>query len=143
MTVGKICCREVDTADPLETVRAAAQRMGNRDVGTLVVLDEERCPVGILTDRDVAVRVVGAGRDPDALRIRDVMTTDLHTCPESTPIEAALRIMRQSAIRRLLVVRPTGELAGILALDDVLELLAEELSEVGRLIRRQPPEPVR
>lgn len=140
MSVGRICSREVDTAEPDESVRVCAQRMGTRDVGTLVVLDESRKPLGILTDRDVVVRVVGPGMDPETTRVRQVMSKQLHTCFEDAPIEDALRRMRAQSVRRLLVVERGGPLVGILALDDVLELLAEELTEVGRLIRRQSPD---
>ena len=139
MTIGRICCREVDTADPQEPVRAAAQRMGARAVGTLVVLDPDDRPAGILTDRDLAVRVVGAGRDPNTTRVGDVMTASVHTAFEEKPIEDALALMRLEAVRRLVVVRRDGTLVGILSLDDVLTLLAEEFRDVGRLLRKEAP----
>jgi CBS domain-containing protein len=116
--------------------------MDSRSVGTLVVLDRDERPVGIVTDRDLALRVVGAGRDPLETLVSQVMTTSVHTAFEEMPIENALTLMRSQAVRRLLVVQKTGELIGIVTLDDVLELLAEELGEVGRLIRRESPRAV-
>jgi CBS domain-containing protein len=139
MTIGRICCREVDTAERTESVKTAAQRMDSRSVGTLVVLGQDERPIGIVTDRDLALRVVGFARDPLDTFVGDVMTTNVHTAFEEMPIEIALTLMRSQSVRRLLVVRKTGELVGIVTLDDVLELLAEELGEVGRLIRRESP----
>jgi CBS domain-containing protein len=78
MTIGSICCREVDTAAPHESVRTAAQRMSTRGVGTLVVTDAQDRAVGILTDRDVTVRVVAARRDPESTRVSEVMTDLVH-----------------------------------------------------------------
>jgi CBS domain-containing protein len=140
MTVGRICRREVDTARANETVRSAAQRMGNRGVGTLVVLDGKQRPIGILTDRDVTLCIVAAGKDADATLVGDVMTEELSTVVEETPIEDALARMRARGVRRLPVVKPDGTLAGIVSLDDVLSLLAEELAEIGRFLDKTSPE---
>jgi CBS domain-containing protein len=142
MTIGRICIREVDTADPEELVRAAAQRMGTRGVGTLLVLDSDKRPIGILTDRDLTIRVLGAGRDPGVTSVADVMSDCVHTAFEEMPIEEALRLMRAEAVRRLVVVRKSGALVGIVSLDDVLALLAEEFREVGRLLEKEDPKQV-
>ena len=142
MTIGRICCREVDTATPDEPVRAAAQRMGARAVGTLVVLGDGDQPVGMITDRDIAVRVVGTGADPLSTLVSEVMTELVHTAFEEMPIEEALALMRKESVRRLVVVRRNGKLAGILSLDDVLALLAEEFREVGRLLEKEGPRQV-
>lgn len=133
--------REVYTAKASETVRAAARRMREAGVGALVVLDDGAAPVGILTDRDIAVRCVGLDEDPDTTRVRDVMTTPAHSVPETTPIEEALRLMAGLATRRVVVTDEQGGLAGILALDDVLELLVEEAEAIGRLVRDQRTRP--
>ena len=71
MSVGRICVREVDLTSPDESTRVAARRMHDRKVGTLVVCNPSRQPVGILTDRDLAVRVVAEGRDPATTRVDD------------------------------------------------------------------------
>jgi CBS domain-containing protein len=126
--------RTVQIAAPEEPVRGVARRMREADVGSVVVLDAERRPVGILTDRDVALRCVAEGRDPDATRVAEVMSAPVVCVRESTPIEQALGQMVGAAARRLAAVDDGGRLAGILALDDVLELLAEEASAIGRLL---------
>jgi CBS domain-containing protein len=139
MTIGRICNREVDTADPKEFVRAAAQRMGSRSVGTLLVLDAERRPIGILTDRDIAIRVVGEGRDAHSTRVADVMSADPRTVSDLAPIEDAIAIMRTHGVRRVPVVSPQGELVGMITLDDVLSLLAEDLWSMRRVVEKSSP----
>jgi CBS domain-containing protein len=139
MTIGRICNRDVDTAEPQEFVRAAAQRMGSRAVGTLLVLDRERCPVGILTDRDIAVRVVGEGREPNSVRVSDVMSAHPHTVSELAPLEDAIAIMRTHGVRRVPVVSPQGALVGMITLDDVLSLLAEDLWSMRRVLEKSSP----
>jgi CBS domain-containing protein len=142
MSIGRICQREVDTADASETVRVAAQRMSARNVGALVVLGKERHPWGILTDRDVALRVAGGGLDPNTATVAEVMTHDLHTVTVETAIEDALRLMRRHAVRRLPVVDDDGALVGVVTLDDVLSLLAEEMAQMGRIVERSSPQAV-
>jgi CBS domain-containing protein len=135
MSVGRICVRTVHFAEPGETAREAARRMATRGVGTLVVLDPERRPVGFLTDRDLMFRCVAEGRDPDRTTVQAIMATPVVTVPEDLPIEDALARMAATRVRRLAVVDRAGCLAGLLALDDVLELLAEESATIGRLLR--------
>lgn len=139
MTVSQIRQREVDTAEPNETVRIAAQRMAARCVGTLLVVDRQSRPIGILTDRDVAVRVVAESRDPAATLVSDVMTPDPKTVHEKASVEEALSLMRAHAIRRLAVVNHNGKLTGIVSLDDVFALLADELRQVGGVLKSVSP----
>jgi len=137
MAVGAICVRSVQIASPEETVRAVARRMAKAGVGTVVVLGEAQRPVGILTDRDITLRCVAAERDPDATEVAAVMTTPITCIHESTPIETALARMAGVHARRLAVVDDEERLVGILALDDVLELLAEEVATIGRLLAQR------
>jgi CBS domain-containing protein len=139
MSAGRICTRVIHTADPEETIRVAATRMDRKGVGTLVVVDDALRPVGMLTDRDVAVRCVGQGLDPDLALVSEVMSAPVSSVFEDTPIESALRLMAGSRARRSVVVDRTGALVGVLALDDVLELLAEEAHAIGDLVRAQAP----
>ncbi len=139
MSAGRICVREVDLADGNETVRAAAQRMHQRAVGTLVVLDHAQAPIGIITDRDVVERVVAKRLDPDTTRVRDAMTRVPKTIAEDASIESALALMRSGRFRRLPVVDRDDKLVGLLSLDDVLLLLAEEFTQIGRLLERETP----
>ena len=139
MSVGPICTRYVDLADPEETVQAAARRMLERKVGTLVILDQAKRPVGLLTDRDLVLRVLAQGQDPRQVCVGEIMTKQPKTVTEGTPIEQALALMRSGAFRRLPVVASDGTLVGLVSLDDILSLLAEELREVGTLVEREMP----
>ena len=139
MSVGRICTRYVDLADADETVQAAARRMYERQVGTLVILNPAKEPIGILTDRDLVVRVLARGEDPRQAQVGEVMTKDSKTVSERTPIEQALSLMRSGSCRRLPVVGDDGTLVGLVSLDDILSLLAEEFAQVGTLVEKEMP----
>jgi CBS domain-containing protein len=139
MTIAEICQRNVDTADASESIQSAAQRMGTRNVGTLLVLSSAGRPVGILTDRDVAVRVAGRGRDPYTTCVGDVMTTEPESVPADLPIEGVLRRMRSRGVRRMPVVDKAGACIGIVSLDDVLAHLVQEFGVLGRLLEASTP----
>jgi len=137
MSVGRICSREIDIAEANETARDAARRMHQRDVGTLVVLNDDRQPIGLVTDRDLVCRVLAPPRDPETTRVGEIMTTNPKVLREDSPIEGALGLMRAGSFRRVPIVDASGRLVGILTLDDVLALLAEEFGHIGGLLERQ------
>jgi CBS domain-containing protein len=138
MSVGRICTRVVVTANSQESVAEAARRMAEHDVGTLAVLADDGRPLGIVTDRDIVIYCVARGSEPAALKVAEVMSGPPLLVRESTPIENALGQMAASRVRRLLVVDDADKLVGLVALDDVLELLAEESQAIGRLLERKP-----
>lgn len=140
MAVGEICNREVVIAEKTLSVVDAAQLMRTHHVGDLVVVEERagrRLPVGIVTDRDIVVEVVAAGVNPDALKVGDIMGPEVATVRESEGLFEALRFMRDKGVRRMPVVDSTGALAGILTLDDLLSLLAEEMTELAKLVSHE------
>lgn len=140
MNAGDICTRIVVFANQGDSVYRAAQLMRRFDVGNVVVVDEEnrvRRPVGIVTDRDITVKVVANGLDPRQLEVGEVMMGDLVTIEESMNLDQIVDVMEGSGVRRLPVVNEQGGLEGIIALDDILDLLAEELGAVATLIQRQ------
>lgn len=139
MSAGTLCTRIVVFTAPSETIRDVARQMLDNNVGTVVVVDEDRHPMGILTDRDLVLRCVAQGRDPYGTTAAELMTTPVRTISESTPIDEALAIMRRVAARRLIVTDEHGALAGILALDDILDLLAEETSAIAGILGREAP----
>lgn len=110
-------------------------------VGTRVVVDEHdgrRIPVGMVTDRDLVVRVLSDGaRDFDALVVDNVMTTEPVTAREEDSLWDVLKKMRSFGVRRLPVVNDRGELEGILSFDDLIDLVAEELSDLSTLVSRE------
>ncbi len=142
MSVACICRRDVDTARRDESAFQAAERMHQHTVGALVVVAESGAPIGIVTDRDIAVRVVAAGRDAYTTTVGQIMTSRLKSVAESAPIETALSEMKQHAVRRLPVVDERGQLTGIVTLDDVLMRLAESITLVGEIVKQETPEAV-
>jgi Mg/Co/Ni transporter MgtE len=111
-----------------------------RNVGMLVVVDKEQRPLGVVTDRDLVVRMLAEARDPTETTLGEVMNRLPHTANEEMPIEEALGIMRFGSYRRLPVVNREGRLVGILSLDDIIDLLAEEFGEIGKLLRKESPQ---
>ena len=139
MSVGRICQRVVDSADPTESVFRAAERMHQRTVGALVVLDADRRPIGIVTDRDLTTRVIAGCREPSTTTVAEVMTRNPKTVTEDSAIEEALAVMRSGAFRRVPVVDRDDRLVGLVTLDDVLMLLCEEFTTIGSLLTRETP----
>ena len=140
MPIGQICSRNVDTAELSDSALAAAQRMHDRQVGTLVVIDKERRVLGIVTDRDLVTRVLLESRDPTVTNLWEVMSQLPRTVSEEMSVEETLAQMRSGPYRRLPVVNAEGRLAGIISVDDVLSHIAAEFGEIGSLLRKQSPE---
>lgn len=141
MSVGRICTRRVLIARPHEDAQVAARRMADHELGTVVVLGGDDRPIGILTDRDITVRCVALGKNADTVAVAELMSSPVVTVGESCPIEDALRRMKQTGMRRLVVTEdgdPT-RLVGVLAIDDVVSLIAEETRMIGELLDRQAP----
>jgi CBS domain-containing protein len=134
MKIADVCRREVQVAQPAETVLVAAARMRQRNVGSLLVLDPERRPLGILTDRDLALRVLGEGRDPASTKVADVMTRHPQALSLETPVEDGLVAMRQFGVRRMPVVGARGEVVGMVSIDDFLTPLAATLEDLSRVV---------
>ena len=139
MSVKRICVRDVDVATPEESVITAASRMSRHNVGTLVVVDDNFRPVGLLTDRDLTIRVLGHLHDPWETRVSDVMTEAPCVIDSEMPVEAAVSVMRGSKCRRLPVVGDDGRLVGILSLDDILQSLADEMTEISAVLEDESP----
>lgn len=139
MSVGRICVRDVDTAEKKETIQTVAERMHTRNVGTLVVVNDDAEPIGILTDRDLTVKALARGLDPYQTTVKEVMTKTPRTVKEDAPIERALELMRAGPYRRLPVVDKSGKLAGLISLDDVIKLLTDEFLQIGELLEQEDP----
>lgn len=137
MTVGEVCNREVVVIHPEASVLDAARLMKAHHVGDVVVVTEaagRRAPVGILTDRDVALAVVDRFTRLPYLRVHEVMTRDLVTAQENENVFAVLKKMQANGIRRLPIVNGAGGLEGILTFDDLMALLSEQLNDLARLV---------
>lgn len=135
MTVGEFCNREVIVAERHTTIVEAAKLMRQYHVGDLVVVDRSSAmtiPVGIITDRDIVVEIIANEVSLDAACAADVMSFGVITAGVHDGILDTLQKMRAKGIRRLPVVNDEGGLEGILAIDDVLEVLSEELSLLAK-----------
>jgi CBS domain-containing protein len=132
-TCNEVVVRRAVTARPDETVLCAAQRMRDEHVGDLVILEDER-PAGIVTDRDLVVRVLASEGDPSSLRVEEVMTRAPATVSEDSDVLEVLETMRRTGARRMPVLGADGALIGILALDDVLAWLGRQMSAVGAVV---------
>jgi CBS domain-containing protein len=132
----------VDTARPDETVLAIADRMRQRNVGTMVVVDRDHRPVGIVTDRDLVVRCIADRRDFAETTIDEVMTKNPTTVTEQGARDISLLLMKDGGFRRMPVVDDRGRLVGVLSLDDVVRTLAADLGRVVDVLDVQTPEVV-
>lgn len=142
MDVGNLCTREVLIVERDESVLLAAELMRLHNTGDVIVVADApagRVPVGILTDRDVALGVVAARRDPATTKVGELLGTELVTATEDEELVEVLARMRARGIRRVVVVGGAGELQGILAVDDVIDLLAQMLRDIAALVGRQSP----
>jgi CBS domain-containing protein len=140
MPLGEYCTRNVITADVETSIYEAAQLMRHHHVGTVVAIRKNgsrEYPVGIITDRDIVLEIVAPGLDPEVLTIGDIMSPELMTVKESAGIFEAIQHMRTMAVRRLPIVNDSGELVGIVTLDDLLGLLSEELQALARMVTRE------
>jgi CBS-domain-containing membrane protein len=140
MSIGDLCNRDVAFALRETTIGAAAKLMRHYHVGSLVVIDEKagrRLPVGIITDRDVVVEVVATELDAGTITVGDIMTPEVVTAPESMGVMESIQLMRVKGVRRLPIVDGSGGLAGIVTVDDLLDMLAEELGELARIVVRE------
>lgn len=138
MPVKDLIRSDVVTADPDTSVTDLAATMGDENVGSVIITEEE-IPVGVVTDRDLTIRVLGEARDPETLTASDVMTEDLETADHETGFYEATETMADNGIRRLPVTDESGALAGIITADDLTELLAEEQQHLGAVIEAQRP----
>lgn len=140
LTTGEICTRSVTIAFRKTPLDGAARLMRENHVGCLVVVDEvggKRIVVGMLTDRDIVTAVVANDLTPSSLRVEEVMTTDLVTAREDDSLIDLMRTMRHKGVRRIPVVGHQDELVGIVALDDVLDILTQEMGLLVGAIERE------
>lgn len=118
-------------------VTELAIQMRERTVGS-VIIEERGKPVGIVTDRDLAMKIVATGTDPRDLTAADVMNGNTITVDVDDGVFDVCRTMRESGVRRVPVME-NGELAGILTLDDIIVLLEDELHDLSAVIRSESP----
>jgi Predicted signal-transduction protein containing cAMP-binding and CBS domains len=134
MRTGDLCKRQVVCCKPDATLVEVARLMRKNHVGSVIVVDEGRKPLGIVTDRDIAIEVVASELDPAAMRVSEVMSERPVSIPEEEDAAWALKVMRERGVRRLPVTADDGRLVGILALDDMLATAANNLTDLVQVI---------
>ena len=141
MTAGELCNRTVYIIHPEESILEAARLMKTHHVGCLVVVEErgdERVPVAMLTDRDLVVKgLAEAPRELARLRVAQVMSDGLVTARENERMYDVRKKMRSRGVRRIPVVDAQDRLQGIIAFDDLVDWLAQELADLARLVSRE------
>lgn len=140
MPIGEFCNRSVVFATRKMSIAEAAQLMREYHVGDLVVvdvLDGKRMPVGIVTDRDIVVEIVAKSLDYNTFTVGDIMSPQLISVQKNEGVFETIRLMRDQGIRRIPVVNQEGGLEGIMAADDMLDLLAEEMTELAKVAPRE------
>jgi CBS domain-containing protein len=139
--IGQICTKPVVTVSPTTTVREAADLMRRKQVGAVIVANAG-APKGILTDRDIAIRVVAEERDPVKTRVSEVMHQNPAVLSEDQGIFDAAKMFSAKAVRRLPVVDKQGQVVGIVALDDLLMLLGNEMGHVATALSKELGRPM-
>lgn len=130
--------RELVTAWPDDSIVNAAKLMSENKVGCIII-ERDNEPIGIVTDRDLTVEVIAKGLDPETTSVSDVMTRDPVTAHKDTGVYQLSQRMREHGVRRMPIVDDRGELAGIVALDDIFVLLADEMHGLSKVVRAESP----
>jgi CBS domain-containing protein len=140
MNVGEVCTREVYIVRPHEPLVRAVDEMCKRNVGSVIVVeqrDQRIVPVGILTDRDVVGLLGEKGDMLEVATVGECMSGNLLTLGEDESVVDAMARLRRRGVRRAPVVAADGGLVGIVSADDLLGVVAEQLSSLARLVERQ------
>ncbi len=141
-TISEVMTRDVRSISPQESIRRAAQMMDEMNVGALPVCEGEQL-VGMITDRDIAVRAVSAGQDPEQTHVKDIMSSDVRTVMDDQPVDEVLQHMGNVQVRRVPVLdHDTKALVGIVSLGD---LATKHPGSVDRTLQEisTPSEPER
>lgn len=138
MPIEDLARSDVVTANPETSAANLAATMDKENVGSVVITNEDE-PVGIVTDRDLTVRVLGSEVDQTEQTAEDVMTSDLCTAERDAGFYEATNLMAEHGVRRLPICEG-DTLVGIITADDLNELLADEHQQFAEIIRAQRPE---
>lgn len=140
MLTGEYCSREVTIIGRSESIAKAAKLMRENHVGDVLVVDSnngERLPIGILTDRDIVIKVLAEDLDINMVTLEDIMSFKLITVKENDDLMSTIKRMRSYGIRRIPVVNDRGGLVGVLAVDDILDVITEQLMDIDQLIANE------
>ncbi len=134
MKLSSIMTGGIESVPPQATLAEAAKKMASQDIGSLPVCAERHKVLGIITDRDITVRAVARGMDPNQTRVEEVMTREVLSCPSDASVEAACELMEKRQVRRLLVTGEDDSPVGIVSLGDIALCLRE--SQSGEVLKK-------
>jgi len=134
MPIEKLLRRPVTTLPPEASCAEAAAVLRDENIGCVVVAEQGR-PIGVVTDRDLVVRVMACGEDPGKLQLNQVMSGEPVYLGGERGLAQVIGTMREQGVRRLPVVDERGELEGLVSLDDLLLVLADELGALADTVR--------
>lgn len=140
MKLKNVCTLDVACCTGNTTTSEAARLMRQHHTGDLVVIDDlegERIPIGIITDRDIVVEVLGKGLDPAKTTVASVMSTRLVVADSCEDVSEAVERMRAHGVRRIPVTGDGGSLMGIFTLDDLLKLNADQLDASVAIVSKE------
>jgi CBS domain-containing protein len=139
MSIGKLFNRQVVTVPRDMSINHAAKLMKIHKIGDIVVINDEHegVPVGIFTDRDIAVKIVAEEVDPINFCVGDAMSEALLVLEEHLGVKEAVELMCVKGIRRAPITNQEGRVIGIISIDDLILLLADELGTIAKLIGKQ------
>jgi CBS domain-containing protein len=132
-TIHDLMTSNPSTIEPDKTVADAAKLMRDEDAGLIPIVEGQKL-AGTITDRDIAIRVVAEGKDPQSSTVRDVMTSRLVTIDPDQDLDEALRLMAEHQVRRLPVVEEDGRLVGIVAQADIAKHTSDE--QTGEVVQQ-------
>ena len=136
MSISSLCNRTVICVNTGTTITDVAKEMEDKNIGSIVVLDNEK-PCGMITDRDIIIRVINKGKDPKQTFVDDVMSELVLCLEEDMGLYQALEMLKGKSLRRYPVIDKNGDLKGIITLDDIIFLLGKELYDVASIIQSE------
>ncbi len=137
MTIGEIGKKKVITAQIDMPVLEVAKLMKIHNIGDVIVVDDRNKPLGIITDRDITIKIVAEEVSPNILSASDVMSFDLLLLKEYQSSQEALAMMCAKGVRRAPIVNDANILVGVISIDDLALFMSEQMENYGKLIRKQ------
>lgn len=136
MAIRNICKKEVITVNEDSSLMEVAEIMGKENVGFIIVKGESGSPTGVITDRDIVVQVIAKNKAPTDIKVKDVMSKDLLILGSHQGVHEIIKSMGEKGVRRAPIMED-NKIIGIVAIDDLIILLADEFCDIAQLLKKQ------
>ena len=136
MSIGTLCNRNVICVNTGSVISEVAKQMEDKNVGCVIVVDNDK-PCGLVTDRDIVIRVINRERDPSKTYVDDIMSELVLCLDEDMGLYEALEKLKGKSLRRFPVIDKHGNLKGIITIDDIVYLLGKELYDVASILQSE------